>query len=232
MTKSNKTVVRTIFYLAGLAILALGLTLNTKVTLGVSPIISVACSASQIWSWNLGDATFAWYAVFVALEALIHWRMGGSKLRSRLLNDLLQLPLSLVFTRFMNLFTLWIPEFETECAGSFAGSITGRLLILAAAVAITGIGAALSLDMRIIPNPGDGVVQSLSDFTGWKLGSSKNIFDISCVVVTVILSLLAAGNIIGVGLGTLVAMLGTGRMVALFNRLAEERLVTGLGVKA
>lgn len=109
MTKSNKTVVRTIFYLAGLAILALGLTLNTKVTLGVSPIISVAYSASQIWSWNLGDATFAWYAVFVALEALIHWRMGGPKLRSRLLNDLLQLPLSLVFTRFMNLFTLWIP---------------------------------------------------------------------------------------------------------------------------
>lgn len=232
MAKSNKTVVRTIFYLAGLAILALGLTLNTKVTLGVSPIISVAYSASQIWSWNLGDATFAWYAVFVALEALIHWRMGGPKLRSRLLNDLLQLPLSLVFTRFMNLFTLWIPEFETECAGSFAGSLTGRLLILAAAVAITGIGAALSLDMRIIPNPGDGVVQSLSDFTGWKLGSSKNIFDINCVVVTVILSLLAAGNIIGVGLGTLVAMLGTGRMAALFNRLAEERLVTGLGVKA
>lgn len=228
MSREKKLGERVILYLTGLVILALGLTLNTKVTLGVSPIISVAYSASQIWSWNLGDATFAWYAVFVALEALIHWRMGGPKLRSRLLNDLLQLPLSLVFTRFMNLFTLWIPEFETECAGSFAGSLTGRLLILAAAVAITGIGAALSLDMRIIPNPGDGVVQSLGDFMGWKLGTSKNIFDISCVGLTVALSLLASGGIIGVGLGTLVAMLGTGRMVALFNALAGNRLVDQL----
>ena len=86
--------------------------------------------------------------------------------------------------------------------------------------------------MRIIPNPGDGVVQSLADLTGWKLGSSKNVFDLRCVVITLLLSLLASGSIVGVGLGTLLAMLGTGRTVALFNNLAERRLVSGLEIRA
>lgn len=232
MNKAKKILARVAFYLLGLAVLALGLTLNTKVTLGVSPIISVAYSASRIWQLDLGNTVFLWYGVFVLGEMLIHLKMGGPQLKKRLLNDLLQLPLSLVFTRFMNLYTLWIPEFETDCAGSFAGSLTGRLVILVIAVVITGIGAALSLDMRIIPNPGDGVVQSLADLTGWKLGSSKNVFDLSCVVLTLLLSLLASGSIIGIGVGTVVAMLGTGRTVALFNSLAERRLSSGLEIKA
>ena len=40
---------RALFYLLGLLVLALGLTLNTKVGLGVSPIISVSFSVSTIW---------------------------------------------------------------------------------------------------------------------------------------------------------------------------------------
>ncbi|MEI3100877.1 MAG: hypothetical protein V8T45_03360 [Oscillospiraceae bacterium] len=54
----------------------------------------------------------------------------------------------------------------------------------------------------------------------------------SCVVITLLLSLLASGSIVGVGLGTLLAMLGTGRTVALFNNLAERRLVSGLEMRA
>ena len=37
----NKLLYRWIFYIAGLVILALGIMLNTKTNLGVSPIISV-----------------------------------------------------------------------------------------------------------------------------------------------------------------------------------------------
>ena len=38
------------FYLMGLLILAMGLTLNTKAGLGVSPIISLSYAASVIWN--------------------------------------------------------------------------------------------------------------------------------------------------------------------------------------
>ena len=46
---------RILFYAAGLLILALGLTLNTKTGLGVSPIISVAYSIATIFDHNFRD---------------------------------------------------------------------------------------------------------------------------------------------------------------------------------
>ena len=45
-----KQLTRGIIYLAGLAILALGITLNTKTGLGVSPIIAVAYAVSELWA--------------------------------------------------------------------------------------------------------------------------------------------------------------------------------------
>lgn len=43
-----KAVYRWTFYILGMLVLALGLTLNTKAGLGVSPIISIAFAVSEI----------------------------------------------------------------------------------------------------------------------------------------------------------------------------------------
>ena len=87
-------------------ILALGLTLNTKANLGVSPIISVPYSISQITGLNFGDLTFVVYAMFVVVQIIIHIRLKNHK---RIASDILQLPLSLIFTRLLNIFTVYIP---------------------------------------------------------------------------------------------------------------------------
>lgn len=73
---------RVIFYLAGLLILAFGITLNTKTGLGVSPIISVSFSISTILDVNFGDMTFLWYAIFVLIEVLLHTVMSKRSGRS------------------------------------------------------------------------------------------------------------------------------------------------------
>ena len=137
---------------------ALGIILNTKSGIGVSPIISVSYSVSMILGVNFGNMTFVLYTVFVLIEVLIHIALKkgqGKELLITLGKDLLQLPLSLVFTRFMNLFSAWIPAPEN--------GFVLQLLVLVAGIICTGIGAAMSLDMRIIPNPGDGIVQVIAD---------------------------------------------------------------------
>lgn len=93
----------------------------------------------------------------------------------------------------------------------------GRLVALAAAIIATGVGAAATLDMRLIPNPGDGIVQSLSDLSKKETGFVKNVFDGINVSLTVIISLIAEGSIIGIGAGTIIAFLGVGRVIAVFN---------------
>lgn len=216
------------FYALGLLVLAMGLTLNTKAGLGVSPIISIAYSVSEILQMNFGDMTLILYTVFVGIQLLLH--LYNKAERRILLADLLQLPLSLIFTRFLNLFSEKIPNFATDYPHQFPGSFPARLLILLLALLLTGIGAALSLNMRIIPNPGDGIVQTISDVVGKSVGLVKNLFDISCVLIATCIGLFFRGNLIGIGIGTLLAMLGVGRVIAVFNHFLAPSIadLTGL----
>lgn len=233
----KNTILRVIFYVAGLLILALGIILNTKSGLGVSPIISVAYSIATIGGFNFGNITFLLYSVFVVVEIILHVlrnrRYSGEAegalapaahrdLKLVLVMDLLQLPLSLVFTRFMNLFSAMLPAPQ---------NMASKLLVLAAGIILTGIGAAMSLNMRIIPNPGDGIVQAISDCIGKPVGFTKNCFDLFNICLTISISLIFAHKLIGIGLGTVVAVLGVGRVIALFNHLFMKKMTAAAGVE-
>jgi uncharacterized membrane protein YczE len=227
-SKTGQYIWRFLLYLLALLVLALGITMNTKAGLGVSPLISVSYSASEIWGFNFGNATLVLYSSYIVIEVVLHTiqaRQGRltTPLPTRLLLDVLQFPLSLVFTRFLNLFSAWIPDLAEAYAGQFWGSLPGRVLFLLIAIVFTGVGAALSLDMRLIPNPGDGIVQAISDTCGKSVGLCKNLMDLTSVVLTLVLCFAFAHRLLGVGLGTILCVIGVGRVVALFNRLCYEK---------
>ena len=193
-------------------ILALGLTLNTKANLGVSPIISVPYSISQITGLNFGDLTFVVYAIFVVVQIIIHIRLKNHK---RIASDILQLPLSLIFTRLLNIFTVYIPTSQ---------NLGTRFIILTFAIICTGIGAAMSLSMQIVPNPGDGIVQALAERFDKSVGITKNLFDCLNLSITLCISLFIAHQIVGVGIGTVIAVVGVGRVIALFHHIFESKI--------
>ena len=209
---------RVLFYLIGQIILATGLTLSTKVNLGVSPILSIAYCASVITGRAIGDTSLIVYIICIIAEIVLHARqdMQPEQRKKVFILDLLQLPLSLVFTRVMNLFARFIP--------TPSGTLFLRIPLLILAIVCVGVGAAMTLDMRLIANPADGIVQVISDVSGMKLGLTKNIVDISCVILTAIASFTLAHRIIGIHVGTLLAMFGTGRVIALFNRIMEKHV--------
>lgn len=208
----DKKRLRILVYVVGMFILALGLTLNTKANLGVSPIISVPYSISQITGLNFGDLTFVVYAMFVVVQITIHIRLKNHK---RIASDILQLPLSLIFTRLLNIFTVHIPTSQ---------NLGIRFIILTFAIICTGIGAAMSLSMQIVPNPGDGIVQALAERFDKSVGITKNLFDCLNLSITLCISLFIAHQIVGVGIGTVIAVVGVGRVIALFNHIFESKI--------
>lgn len=210
MKKENgmKNILRGLSYIIGLLVLALGIILNTKTNLGVSPLISVSYFVSELAQINMGNVTFIWYMVFVLVEVVSHICTKRYKV---IVTDVLQIPLSMVFTRFMNLFSAILPE-----VGENMGK---RLLFLAVAIVLTGVGIALTLNARLVPNPGDGIVQALADCSGKKVSTMKNILDAASVLITIIISLIFGGKIIGVGIGTVLAVIFVGRVVAVCNRI-------------
>lgn len=189
---------RLAIYSIGLIILALGITLNTKTGLGVSPIISIPYNISQIWHLNLGTMTFIFYTILVMIQILL--------LRKDFkIYQLLQIVMSLVTSFFIDIFDRMIPAVTPAF---------GRILILFLAIILTGIGAALTVGMEIIPNPADGLANVIGQKLNKGFGLGKNIFDFSCLVLSVIISLCFAGHITGIGIGTILSMIFTGRVVA------------------
>lgn len=224
MTFNKKLILRILIYTLGMVTLALGLTLNTKTDLGTSAIISASFAVSEVHHLNFANVTLIMYGLFVVVQMVLHLIRGKKK---DCMLDIVQFALSIVFTRLLNLFSIVIP-FLPELESPFWSGMGGRLLTVAVAVTFTGLGAAMSLNMRFVANPGDGIVQGISDFTGKKLGDIKNIVDISCVVFACIYSYIMTGHVIGVGIGTVCAMLGVGRVIAVFNHFflsACENLV-------
>ncbi len=221
---------RYLFYMGGLLILALGLTLNTKAGLGVSPIISVPYSLSLIFGFNFGNMTLVFYCVFVLIQIFIHivqCRQSASheeknKAFFTFIMILLQIPLSIIFTRFLNIFSMLLPEFSYQTQTISGYMLRAAVLILA--ILCTGIGAAMSLSMRLVPNPGDGIVQAIADCIHKTVGFTKNCFDLLNISITISIGLLLAGKLTGIGIGTVIAVFGVGRTIALFQHFTLYKM--------
>lgn len=52
----------------------------------------------------------------------------------------------------------------------------------------------MSLNMRVIPNPGDGIVQAIADCVGKEIGLVKNCFDILNISITAMAGMVFGGE--------------------------------------
>ena len=209
---------RVLIYCAGMAVLAVGLTLNTKAGLGVTPVLSLPFSSSKIFGISFGDAILIFYMLYVFMQLAIR------KMRSWRY-DWMQIPLSLAFSRLMN-FLGWGISYDSD-----SHSFALNFIILLLSVALTGIGASMTLNMRLIPNPADGAVQALADRAGIKTGTAKNIFDSCCVLVTVAFCLISGAGLIGLHIGTVVSVIGVGRAIAVTDNLWRDQMLRAAGMK-
>lgn len=215
MLQKKPYIWRGLFYFSGLILLALGITLNTKTDLGVSPIIAVPFSAATVSGSNLSVLIFLFYSLCLLME----WVLDRNDFRSV---DFLQLLMSFLTSFFIGLFDLWIPA----APDGFAA----RLAVLAIAIALTGLGAALTVMMQLVPNPADALARIIGKKTGKNFGFGKNLFDFCCASIAIVIGLLFARKIVGIGLGTVIAVLFTGRMIALTDHFLGYHLQTLAGL--
>ncbi len=213
--KTKENLFRLTFYLLGMISLAMGITLNTKAGLGTSAIISVPYTISLETGWNFANLTLATYCVLVLAQFFI-------KGKKRTAWDLLQVVVSIIFTRFMDLFQNMI-SYQS-------GRLPLDIIILLFGILLTGIGAAMTVNMHLIPNPADGLVGSIADRTGKEMGLCKNLLDIASVTCSLLLGLFFGNPFLGVGLGTIISMIGVGRVIAIFNKLTKQPLQKKAGL--
>lgn len=208
-SKNNCWFYRILFYSIGLVVLSIGITLNTKSGLGVSPIISIPFSIANIFNLNFATMTFIVYTTFVLIQFII-------KGKNKDLKDILQIPFSLLFSVLINFFSK-IFDFHYT-------TFSQNLILLFVAIIVTSIGAAMMVNMKLIPNPADGLAQAIGELSNKGLGFGKNAVDLCSVVITCAIGLLFSGHIFAIEVGTLIAMIGVGRCIALFNFIFKKKM--------
>ena len=202
--KQKKMILRISMYLIGIVILACGITMNTKTKLGVSPIISMPYAVAQIWGFETGKAVFA--AVFDLYFAADHPVKREVSAVSAFTD---------LTSAFITIFDGILPSPD---------QLGMRLALLVLAIILTGIGAAITVDVNIVPNPADGLARVLGEKCGKNMGFGKNLFDFSAIVISIVIGMIGAGHIVGIGIGTVVAMICTGRVIAVFNHFLKKKI--------
>ena len=200
----------------GLFFAALGVALTKRGELGVSPISSVANVLSyQFTDLTLGSWLILWNCVLILGQILL-LRRNFQPIQ------FLQIPLSFLFGWFTD-FGMWLVSFLPVQVYAV------RLLMVLAGTVVLGFGITLSVIADQIMNSGEAFVKAISDVTHEEFGTIKVVFDISCVLVALILSLLFfEGSIVGTREGTIIAALCTGFVVKFFSRRLTAPLTARL----
>lgn len=206
----KETAKRYVLFIISLFFSALGVAFTKHGELGVSPISSVANVMSyKLDFFTLGVWLIIWNCVLILGQILI--------LRKKFrLIQLLQIPLSFLFGYFTD-FGLWLVGFIP------AENYIVRLIMVVVGIVILGFGVSLSVSANVIMNSGEAFVKAISDTTNKNFGNVKIAFDVSCVVLALILSLLFFDfTIVGTREGTVISALCTGLTVKLFQKLTDE----------
>ena len=93
-----------------------------------------------------------------------------------------------------------------------------QILLVLAGTVVLGFGITLAVIANVILNSGEAFVKALSDTIHKEFGNVKIAFDISCVVVAVILSFLLFHKLVGTREGTVIAAFCTGFVVKFFSK--------------
>lgn len=191
-------------YALGVLVLCMGVVLNTKTGLGTAAMSTIPYAIQTIEGISLGTAMFAIYAVFVVIQLALVRRLD--------VKVLLQVPVSLLFGVAIDVFDIFVFRFSAQ-------GLADAIVMLVVAIALTSLGVTLVVSARLVPVATDGIVQTLSDVSGWEFGRTKYAFDAACLCVTLAYSLVRAGHPVGIGFGTVMAVLLTGGACALWGRL-------------
>lgn len=206
-----ETTKRYILFIISLFFSALGIAITKKGELGVSPISSVANVMSfQFPQLSLGSWLIIWNCVLILGQILL--------LRKRFQwIQLLQVPLSFLFGWFTDFGTWMLSFFEP-------GNYVEQIGLVLAGTIVLGFGVSLAVIANVILNSGEAFVKALSDNIHKEFGNVKVGFDVSCVILAVLLSFLFFHILVGTREGTVIAALCTGFVVKFFNRLLRKPL--------
>lgn len=209
--KINRSfLLRFIVFILGLFVMGLGVALTKTGQLGVSPVSSVPNIMSiRFPVLTIGNWLIVWNCILILGQVIV--------LRKDFkIWQLLQIPLSFIFGYFTD-FGMWL------CSAIPEGVYLIQILCVVSGTIVLAAGVFMMVQANLIMNSGEAFIKALSDKCPLEFGTLKIIFDVSCVSLSVILSLiLCGGKIAGTREGTFFAAVMVGVFVKIYTKLYKK----------
>ena len=202
---------RLILFTIGLFFSGLGIAFSKHADLGISTVSSIANVLSVKFDFiSFGMWSTISNCAFVLGQIII--------LRKNFkLFQLMQIPMSFLFGIFTDI-GLYIVSFIPT------PNYAVRMTLTIAGIFILAFGIALAVVANVLFNSGEGLVKAISDVSGKDFGKVKVGFDIACVAIAAVLSMIFFGEIVGIREGTLLAAVFTGFIVNFFTKYISKPL--------
>ena len=201
----SRQIERLVWFSAGILINSFGIVLITKGALGTSQISSIPYVLSlQLPSISFGMFSFIMNMVYIVLQALLLRRQFKPI-------QLLQIVVNVVFSASIDVFMAMLAFYAPQ-------QLFTRVLSAVAGCIVLAFGISVEVAPDLIMVPGEGIVAAISKVSGRRFGSVKVVFDVTLILIAALLSWLFFGNIVGVGVGTLLSAVSVGQFVNLINR--------------
>lgn len=195
----KKIIIRIVIYITGLSLLAFGIAVSIKSNLGVSPISSIPFVISRITGYSVGYVTFLFYFLCVIFQIIILQKDYRKK-------DLFQIFFSSVFGLFTDVALYILKNLSVNY-------YIEQIMLLGISMTLISCGIFLIIVADIVPNSPDGLCISISKKWHVKFSRIKTIFDITCVLLSILLAVIYLGNLSQIREGTIISAICIGKMV-------------------
>ena len=193
---------RILLYFLGLNLIAAAVVLNIRFDFGVAAFSSTMYTISEIYKISLGTSSIICYLLFVLAQCILSKKVT--------LPYLLEVPLSFAFGFLTDLYDFFIPDMEFH--------VLLRILLFAITMFVTAMGIYLCVKTNVVLTPPDGIVKTISEEFSIAFSTVKNTFDISQVIISVLLCLGNHTKLYGIGIGTILSALLLGRIINIYEK--------------
>lgn len=183
-------------YIFGILLAAASTNLSVMAAIGLSAFNSMSAIISARTGVSLGDVIILINFIMV----LVQMSLLG---RHYQIINLAQVPFAIIYGKFISFLATILPDITFTTWYS-------QLAVLLSAVVILAVGLLMMVGTELVPMPVEGTCLVIAAKTHIAFHNVKIIMDCSYLVIAIVLALVFYGNLMGIGIGTVLLATGTG----------------------
>lgn len=205
----NKGIRNYLKFLISLIIMGFGIALVTKSNLGTSAISSVPYVLSRVFPLSFGTFTLFINTLYFFIQLIV---LGKDFPKSQYL----QIIVGPVLGIFIDLSMYLLMGLKDM-------AYITQLTVLLIGCVVIGFSIWLQLSAKVVNNPTEGMVNLIANKTDQEFSKVKVYFDIFLVILSLTISYVALGKIVGIREGTLISAFFVGYVIRGINYIEGRR---------